>query len=399
MGGTVGDIEGLPFLEAIRQMRLEEGATRVLFVHITLLPYLRTSGELKTKPTQHSVGRLREIGIQPDIVICRTSVPMGDEERRKISLFCNVAPEAVIEERDVQHSIYEVPLVLHGQGLDRLILRKLRLRPRKRADFTDWRAMLQTIIEPDDTCEIALVGKYVRLVDSYKSIHEALAHGGIANRARVNVRYVEAEDVQKYGPAGLLEGVHGILVPGGFGDRGIEGKVAAAKFAREHKIPYFGICLGMQVAMIEFARNVLGLDGANSSEFDPNTPHPVIHTMKKHAGIRKKGGTMRLGAYPCVLREGTLARRIYGTKLVHERHRHRYEVNPAYWELLQRKGLVFSGFSPDKRRVEYIELPNHPFYLGCQCHPEFKSRPGKPSPVYLGFIKACVERNVKRSAA
>ena len=391
IGGTVGDIEGLPFLEAVRQMRLEEGAAHVLNVHITLLPYLDTTGELKTKPTQHSVGRLREIGVQPDAVICRTSVPMGPEEVRKISLFCNVEPEAVIEERDVEHSIYEVPLVLHGQKLDRLILRKLRLRPRRRADFSDWREMIERIRNPSDECEIALVGKYVRLVDSYKSVHEALTHGGIANRAGVRIRYVDSEEVERRGTAAMLEGINGILVPGGFGERGIEGKIATVRFAREHRIPYFGLCLGLQVAVIEFSRNVLGLAGANSEEFDPETPHPVIHTMKKHAGVRRKGATMRLGAYPCRLAPDSRAREAYEQDLVSERHRHRYEFNNAYRSAFEAAGMRPSGVYERENLVEIVELNDHPWFVAVQFHPEFKSKPLKPHPLFTAFIRAALD--------
>ncbi|RKY15350.1 MAG: hypothetical protein DRP63_07035 [Planctomycetota bacterium] len=391
LGGTVGDIEGLPFLEAIRQMRLEEPEC-VLNIHITLLPHLHTTGELKTKPTQHSVGRLREIGIQPDILICRTSVPMGEEERAKISLFCNVPKDAVIEERDVDISIYEVPVELHKQKLDLLVLQKLGLRVRKECDLSDWEAMLEVLKNPEDTVRIAVVGKYVRLRDSYKSINEALCHGGIQNRVRVEIVYVESEEVAEKGTA-PLEDVHGILVPGGFGVRGIEGKIETVKFAREHHIPFFGICLGMQTAVIEFVRNVVGLKEADSREFNEKTPHPVIDYMPKHLKLMRRrgmGGTMRLGAYDCRIKEGTKAYQAYRTDLVRERHRHRLEVNPRYTATLERHGLRISGVNPQTGLAEIVELVEHPWFVGVQFHPEFKSKPLKAHPLFAAFVRAAL---------
>jgi len=393
LGGTVGDIEGLPFLEAIRQMRLEEPG-RVLNIHITLLPFLRTTGELKTKPTQHSVGRLREIGIQPDIVICRTSVPMGREERAKISLFCNVPPEAVIEEQDVALSIYEVPVSLHEQGLDRLVLEKLGLKPRRRFDLNDWRQMLAVLANPQDSVKIAVVGKYVRLRDSYKSINEALCHGGIKNRVRVEIVYVESEEVNDKEAGTLLEGVHGVLVPGGFGVRGIEGKVETVRFAREHRVPFLGICLGMQTAVIEFARNVVGLKGAHSREFDQHTPHPVIDYLPGHLKVirrRGMGGTMRLGAYECRLKPGTKAHKAYCADVVKERHRHRLELNPKYRPILEKHGLIVSGENPESGLAEIVELADHPWFVGVQFHPEFKSKPLAAHPLFAAFIRAALD--------
>jgi len=391
LGGTVGDIEGLPFLEAIRQFRLDVGRENVLYVHLTLVPYLRAAREIKTKPTQHSVGRLREIGIQPDILICRSEVPMGPEARAKIALFCNVEPEDVIEELDLEHSylVYELPLVFARQGLDEQIVRKLGLECGP-ADLDEWAAMVETLRNPSRETEIAVVGKYIQLRDAYKSIYEALTHGGIANDARVNVRMVESEDVEREGAKALLDGVAGVLVPGGFGYRGIEGKVLAVQYAREQRLPFFGICLGMQCSVIEFARHICGFKGANSSEFDEKTPYPVIDLMEDQKRIAGLGGTMRLGSYPCKLLPDTHAHAAYGVPVVHERHRHRYEFNNAYREEMRRQGMIFSGVSPDGALVEIIELQEHPWFLAVQFHPEFQSKPDRPHPLFRAFIAQAV---------
>jgi len=393
LGGTVGDIEGLPFLEAIRQFRLDVGRENVLYVHLTLIPYLRAAREIKTKPTQHSVGRLREIGIQPDILICRSEVPMSDEAKAKIALFCNLEEEAVIEELDLEHSylVYELPLVFARQGLDELIVRKLGLECGP-ADLDAWAAMVETLRNPAHATEIAVVGKYIQLRDAYKSIYEALTHGGIANDCRVNIRMVESEEVESQGAEAALEGVAGILVPGGFGYRGIEGKVAAVRYARERRIPFLGICLGMQCAVIEFARNVCGFKGANSSEFDAETPHPVIDLMETQKRIAGLGGTMRLGSYPCELIPGTHAQAAYGVAAVDERHRHRYEFNNAYREKLRLHGMVFSGVSPDGALVEIVELTGHPWFVAVQFHPEFQSKPDRPHPLFRDFVAAALSR-------
>ncbi len=389
IGGTVGDIESLPFLEAIRQFGLEKGRQNVLYIHLTLLPHLRASGEIKTKPTQHSVGRLREIGILPDILICRTEQSMTTENRRKIALFCNVQPEGVIEEKDVEFSIYEVPLVLKREGLDLRILDHFRL-PHGGADLSEWEAILETIRHPKHETEIAIVGKYIELTDAYKSIYESLDHAGIANGTRVRFRKIGAESIEGKGAEALLSGVHGVLVPGGFGHRGIEGKIEAIRYARENDVPFFGICLGMQCATIEFARNVLGLSGAHSSEFDPSTPHPVISLLDEQKNVVDKGGTMRLGAYSCRLRPGTRAAEAYGAEIVRERHRHRFEFNNDYREAFERAGMVFSGLAPDASLVEIVELPDHLWFVGCQFHPEFKSKPVKAHPLFRCFVRHCL---------
>ncbi len=389
VGGTVGDIESLPFLEAIRQFALERPRGEVLFVHITLLPYLHASGEMKTKPTQQSVGKLREIGIQPDVLVCRTEKPMTEEMARKISLFCNVRRDAVVEERDVAFSIYEVPRDLVRAGLDKIICAHLGLPTEGTTDLSDWEAMLEDVRTAERTCEIAVVGKYIELHDAYKSIYESLAHAGIANHAQVKLRKLRAEDILEEGTA-LLEGVHGLLVPGGFGERGLEGKIAAIRWARENRVPFFGICLGMQCAVIEIARDLCGLDGAHTLEHSPHTPHPVIHLMDSQQGVSEKGGTMRLGAYPCRVRSGTLAHRLYGTELVSERHRHRYEFNNDYADRLARAGLIASGVHPELGLVEMIELEGHPFFIGVQYHPEFKSSPLHPHPIFRGFAAAAL---------
>jgi CTP synthase len=390
IGGTVGDIESLPFLEAIRQFTLDENRGSVLNIHLTLLPYLSASGEVKTKPTQHSVGKLREIGIQPDIIICRTEKTMEPEIREKISLFCNVRPEYVIEEKDVDHTIYEVPQILHRQKMDDLILKHLGITAPE-ADMTGWNLMVERIITPSRSCEIAVVGKYITLSDSYKSIYEALTHGGIANDARVNVRRISSELIEK-GGSSLLEGVHGVLVPGGFGDRGIEGKIEAIRYARENSIPFFGICLGMQCAVIEFARNAAGLAGAHSTEFEFETPNPVISLLEEQHTVTNMGGTMRLGACGCELKKGTTAQAAYGADMVQERHRHRYEFNNKFRDALAGHGLVYSGLNPERNLVEIIEIENHPWFIGTQFHPEFKSKPTNAHPLFRDFIRAACER-------
>ncbi|MBM3976798.1 MAG: CTP synthase [Planctomycetes bacterium] len=391
VGGTVGDIESLPFLEAIRQFALDRPRGDVLFVHMTLLPYLRASGEMKTKPTQQSVGKLREIGILPDLLVCRTEEPMSEDMARKISLFCNVRPECVIEERDVAFSIYEVPTDLVRAGLDRRICERLDLPYTGPTDFDDWRAMLERIRSTTDEIEIALVGKYTELSDAYKSIYEALNHAGIHAARKVKVRRVRAEDVSVDQPGQLLTGVHGVLVPGGFGERGLEGKVAAIRWARENRVPFFGICLGMQCAVIEYARDVLGLAGAHTLEHSPHTPHPVIHLMESQKGLETKGGNMRLGAQTCRLVPGSLAARLYGAGEISERHRHRYEYNEAYRARLEAAGLLTSGVHPELGLVEICELPSHPFFIGVQFHPEFKSKPLAPHPIFRGFVQAAID--------
>jgi len=391
IGGTVGDIESLPFLEAIRQFALERPAGDVAFIHLTLLPYLRASSEIKTKPTQHSVGKLREIGILPQVLLCRTEKPLTEDLRRKISLFCNVRHEAVIEERDVAYSIYEVPLNLAAQGLDSLLTRLLNLPAGTEPDFRDWRQMLDRIREPARDVEIAVVGKYVELQDAYKSIYEALTHAGVANDARVRVRRIRPEEVEDRDPESLLAGVQGILVPGGFGERGIEGKIAAIRWARERRVPFFGLCLGMQLAVVETARDLAGLEGAHSLEFDEASPHPVIHLLPGQHGISDKGATMRLGAYDCVLREGSVAARAYGVPRVRERHRHRFEFNNAYRDRLARHGLVASGIYEADDLVEIVERPDHPFFVGVQFHPEFQSKPMAPHPLFREFVRAALE--------
>jgi len=398
IGGTVGDIESLPFLEAIRQFRYHVGKENVLYVHLTLVPYIKTAGELKTKPTQHSVNELREIGIQPDLLLCRTERPLPPEMKRKIAIHCNLDPDAVIAAMDVS-TVYEVPLSFMEEGLDKLIEKKLALNLRE-PDVEIWNQVVERIKNPKYECSIAIVGKYVNLKDSYKSLEEALIHGGIANNARVNLEWVDSEALEAHGVEHHLSEVDGILVPGGFGSRGIEGKIAAVQYAREKKIPYFGICLGMQLAVIEFGRHVCGLS-ANSTEFDVKVKDPLIYLMESWYNHRsgkieertadsQMGGTMRLGAYPAVLIEGTHAFKAYGVKEISERHRHRYEFNNKYRELLTSKGLVISGLSPDLELVEIIELRDHPWFLGCQFHPEFKSRPIEPHPLFSAFVGAAI---------
>jgi CTP synthase len=387
IGGTTGDIEGLPFLEAIREFGLEVGPTNVLFVHVTYVPYIRAAGELKTKPTQQSVAKLREIGITPQILVCRCDRPLAKDLRQKISLFCNVPSEAVVEEKDVDHSIYEVPLMLQREQVDELICRALRLEVPP-ADMTHWQEIIRKLIAPQHRTRIGVVGKYIDLQDAYKSVYEAIIHGGIANDCGVEIVKVDAEDIEKEGAEKLLAGLGGILVPGGFGERGIEGKILAARYARQQKVPYLGLCLGLQIAVIDFARDVLHLEGAHSIEFDPKTAHPVVDLQEEQKRITQMGGTMRLGLQPAQLKQGSQAARLYGAFLIHERHRHRYEVNVAYLKQFEAAGLVFSGTTPDGRLMEILELPDHPFFMACQFHPEFLSKPHQPHPLFRGFIAA-----------
>ncbi|HWE35979.1 MAG TPA: CTP synthase [Isosphaeraceae bacterium] len=392
IGGTVGDIEGQPFLEAIRQYALDVGRENCLYIHLTLVPYLKAAGELKTKPTQHSVGALRQIGIQPDILICRTEHPISPDDRDKIALFCNIERKAVIEERDKEYSIYEVPLSLVANGLDDIIVRRLALKADK-LDIDDWRELVHRIKNPDHEVTIAVVGKYMRHRDAYKSVYESLDHAGIANKARVRVLRVEAEEVGRNGgAAGVLGGADGILVPGGFGMRGIEGKIDAVRYARTRGIPFFGICLGMQCAAVEFARDVLGLEDANSTEFDTATQHPVIALMEDQAHVRQRGGTMRLGSWPCDLAPDSLARAAYGEGRVAERHRHRYEFNNAYRKAFEEAGFVATGTSPDGDLVEIVELQDHPWFLAVQFHPEFLSKPTRSHPLFRDFVAAALHR-------
>lgn len=389
IGGTVGDIEGLPFLEAARQFRLDIGRENVVYVHLTLVPFIRTAGEIKTKPTQHSVGTLREIGIQPDILLCRTEQPLSDSVKEKISLFCNVEREAVIEAKDVS-TIYEIPLIYKEQKLDKIILRMLKLKSGER-DLVSWKRNVVNIIKnPGSEVKVALVGKYVKIPDAYKSIYEALGHAGIANNTRVVIERVDSEDIESNGPEKILSGVNGILVPGGFGYRGIEGKISAIRYARENNVPYLGLCLGMQVAVIEFARNVCGLKKANSTEFDKKSPFPVISLLEEQKNIKHMGGTMRLGAYPCRLKEGSIARRAYGKAVIHERHRHRYELNSKYKEVLEKNGMLISGIYEKYDLAEIVEIEDHPFFIAVQFHPEFKSKPDKSHPLFRRFIKAAL---------
>jgi CTP synthase len=392
IGGTVGDIESLPFLEAIRQFALDVGKENCLYIHLTLVPYLKAAKELKTKPTQHSVGQLRQIGIQPDILICRTEHSLSRDDREKIALFCNISIDAVIEEKDKDFSIYEVPLSLVDNGLDRLIVDKLGLKTPE-PDLEDWRELLRRLRNPEHEIAIAVVGKYAEHHDAYKSIYESLDHAGIAHRAQVRIGRIRSEDIEAEGPERLLAGYDGILVPGGFGERGIEGKVTAIRYARTKGIPFLGICLGMQCAVIEFARNICKLAGAHSTEFDKNTPHPVICLLDEQKTITDKGGTMRLGAQPARLEPGSAAARAYGTTTISERHRHRYEFNNIYRQQFAANGMRFSGTSPDGTLIEVIELPDHPWFVAVQYHPEFKSKPTAPQPLFAGFVAAAIQRD------
>ncbi len=398
IGGTVGDIESLPFLEAIRQMGNQEGAGNTLFIHVTLVPFIAAAGELKTKPTQHSVRELREIGIAPDILLCRSDRPLSYDLRSKIALFCNVKEAAVISAQDVD-TIYEVPLAFHEQGLDELIVTQLGLGARaSQSDLSEWRDLVGTVREPaGGETSIAIVGKYVELEDSYKSLREALTHGGVANKLRVGVKWIESEDLMDDDYESRLRDFDAILVPGGFGKRGITGMIRAITYARKSGTPYFGICLGMQTACIEYARNVCGLKDADSTEFDGESPHPVIFKLRDLVDVEELGGTMRLGAWPCNLAPGSLAREVYGAEEISERHRHRYEFNPEFRQTLEAAGLTFSGVSPDGKFVEIVELPRdeHPWFLGCQFHPEYKSKPLSAHPLFTSFVRAAYENRLQ----
>lgn len=396
IGGTVGDIESQPFLEAIRQFSLDVGKENCLYIHLTLVPYLKAAGELKTKPTQHSVGLLRQIGIQPDVLICRTEREIDRDDREKIALFCNVPLEAVIEERDKDFSIYEVPLSLVNNALDSLIVKRLQLQS-KPLVLDDWQQLLHTLRNPKHEISIAVVGKYAEHKDAYKSIYESIDHAGIHHGAQIRIGRIQSEQIEREGAGPLLSGYDGILVPGGFGERGIEGKIEAIQYARERKIPFFGICLGMQCAAIEFARHVIGLEGAHSTEFSKDTPHPVICLLDEQKNITDKGGTMRLGAQPAKLVEGSHAHECYGRDEISERHRHRYEFNNVYRQQFAANGMQVTGTSPDGKLVEILELPDHPWFLAVQFHPEFKSKPITAHPLFAGFIGAAIERHVLRN--
>lgn len=398
IGGTVGDIESLPFLEAIRQLKVDLGRERVLYIHVTLVPYIKAAGELKTKPTQHSVKELRSIGIQPDILVCRTEKELSEDLKAKLALFCDVDRQAVIQLKDAS-SIYEVPLMLAEEGLDQEVIKRLALKCGE-TDLSEWKELVKRVNNLDRKVKIGLVGKYVELPDAYLSIVESLKHAGFCYNTEVEIKWIYAEKVEKESAEKFLHDVDGILVPGGFGERGIEGKIATARYARERGIPYLGICLGMQCAVIEFARNVCSLKGANSSEFDLDTPHPVVHLMPDQENIENKGGTMRLGAYPCHIKEGTKTYEVYKAHIISERHRHRYEFNNDYREIMEEKGLQIAGLSPDERLVEIIELKNHPWFVACQFHPEYKSRPNRPHPLFLGLVKNSIkyrEQNQKQA--
>jgi CTP synthase len=395
VGGTVGDIESLPFLEAIRQLRHEVGPGNSVAMHLTLVPYIAAAGELKTKPTQHSVQKLREIGISPDMLLCRCDRPIPEGQKNKIALFSNVPQDAVFTSQDVS-TVYALPLHLHEQGLDDKLCELLNIRSRAPALY-EWQSIVERVIRPAHEVTIGIVGKYVDLVESYKSLHEALIHGGIAHNTKVRQRYIDAEEVEQKGAEHFLSDVDAILVPGGFGKRGVEGKIAAVRYAREKRLPFFGICLGMQIAVIEYARNILGLAQANSLEFDPDAPHRVIDLMNEQRSVENLGGTMRLGAYLAKIAPGTLAHRIYGTDQISERHRHRFEVNNAYRDQLAKAGLTLSALSPDGKLVEMVEIPDHPYFVGCQFHPEFKSRPHSPHPLFREFVAAALAHKGKRN--
>ena len=396
VGGTVGDIESLPFLEALRQLRHEVGPQNSVSLHLTLVPYIAAAGELKTKPTQHSVQKLREIGISPDLLLCRCDRPIPDGQKQKIALFSNVPKDAVFTSQDVS-TVYALPLHLHQQGLDDKLCELLNIWSRAPA-LEEWQRIVERVTQPAHEVTIGIVGKYVDLAESYKSLHEALIHGGIAHNCRVKQRYIDAEEVEQKGAEHFLSTVDAILVPGGFGKRGVEGKIAAVRYAREQKLPFFGICLGMQIAVIEYARNILGLSDANSSEFDPSSPHPVIDLMNDQRSIENLGGTMRLGGYPAQLQVGSLAHRVYGSEQISERHRHRFEVNNAYRAQLAAAGLQLSALSPDGTLVEMVEIPEHPYFIGCQFHPEFKSRPTDPHPLFREFVGAALRHRQSPSA-
>ncbi len=397
IGGTVGDIEGMPFLEAMRQFRNEVGRENVLFIHVTLVPYIRAAQELKTKPTQQSISKLREIGLQPQVVLCRTDEPLDFDVREKISMFCNVPVDAVIEYKDLENTIYEAPLVLHQEKLDEIVCENLGLETPE-PDLDGWSEFVDRIVNPTDEVHIAVVGKYIELQDAYKSIYEALTHAGAAHDTRVVCKRVDAEDIERDGVEAILDGMNGILIPGGFGDRGIEGKVAAAEYARTHGIPYFGLCLGMQIATIEFARNVCGLDAANSTEFDPESPHPVICLLEEQKEITQKGGSMRLGTWVCNLTPDSRSHKLYKADTINERHRHRFEFNANYQEQLENAGLVIAGTSPDGSLVEIVEIAGHPFYVAVQFHPEFLSKPNKPHPLFSGFVGAALADAKKKES-
>ncbi|MFH0855398.1 MAG: CTP synthase [Candidatus Omnitrophota bacterium] len=398
IGGTVGDIESLPFLEAARQFELEAGQANVLYIHLTLVPYIKVADEIKTKPTQHSVGTLREIGIQPDILICRTEKALSEDIKEKISLFCNVRKEAVIESPDLE-SIYQIPLVFKGQILDEIILNHFNLISRS-SELKNWeKNVVERVLNPRELVRIAVVGKYIGLQDAYKSIYEALVHGGISNNAKVEIKKVDSEDIEKLGPEKLLGDVSGILIPGGFGSRGIAGKVKAIQFARQNNVSFLGICLGMQCAVIEFSRNVCGLKDANSTEFNSRTKHPVISLLEEQKKLKGLGGTMRLGSYPCKVKNGSLAHKVYGKALIFERHRHRYEFNDKYKNILEKKGLRFSGICLKRNLVEIVELASHPYFIAVQFHPEFKSKPDSAHPLFRDFIKSVLKSNVTKLKA
>ena len=393
IGGTIGDIESMPFLEAARQMVLEVGHENCILIHVTLIPYLKSSGELKTKPTQASVKDLQGMGIQPDILVCRSDYPLDDGIKRKIAQFCNVERSRVIQNLDAE-VLYEVPLMMEKEHLAHEVCECLNM-PCPDPDLDDWKKMINAWKHPEHKVEIALVGKYVSLHDAYISVVESLEHAGVANSADVKIRWVDSERISSYNVDEMLGGVHGILVPGGFGDRGIEGMICAIKYARENKIPYLGLCLGMQLTLVEFGRHVLGFSDAHSQEFNPDTTHPMVHIMPDQDGVTDLGGTLRLGSYPCVLTEGSKAYELYGEKEIHERHRHRYEVNNEYRDILQENGMMLSGCSPDGRIVEMVEIPEHPWFVATQAHPEFKSRPNKAHPLFKGFVEAALEHQGK----
>lgn len=390
IGGTVGDIESVPFLEAIRQMRRERGREQVCFIHLTLVPTITVAGEAKTKPTQHSVKELMTFGIQPDILVCRTQRQLSEDLKEKLAMFCNVPEDAIISATDISTSIYEIPEMYRLEGLDEQVLGHFGMKARK-LNFRRWASILKVIKNPRKTVRIAVCGKYIALQDAYRSVYESLMHGGIANQVNVEFVKIDPEDLERTRSTAVLKDVHGILVPGGFGSRGIEGKLMSIQYARTKKIPFFGICLGMQCATIEFARNVAGMSGASSTEFDPKTHHPVISLLEEQQGLEQKGGTMRLGAYPCIVKDGTLAAREYGSTRIRERHRHRFEFTLRYREALEKLGMVFSGTSPDGQLVEIIEIKGHPWFVGVQFHPEFQSKPIAPHPLFRGFVAAAAK--------